>query len=427
MKFRTAYPPVALALALSLLAGCGQKSGDQAGATASTAGSQASAKVEGEGMPVLQQSMDRYHGLNSLSATCDWTMNAGSGAGNAAESQRSIAFQAPNKFRLSAKHKAGLLQEAVSDGKNLIEWTNAQPDSKAVKYKAPRSLDQASTPLLKHPMFCGTMLLQFFAGKSAAASLVNLDKGPVTLASAPAREGEEVAKISFYAQGEFGNTTMVIGKKSGKVFEIDYDADPLVQQMKASNDPRVNSITGMHVSEKYSQVVFDKPIDSSRLAAKLPAGTKSVVAAVPGEEPTPPEVGTQAPDFSVSPVLGGKPVKLADLKGHYVLLDFWATWCGPCKETLPHTSAIAKDFRDKGLVTLAISAEKPDKIKAFWADHDYSMPAYQDNDGAASEAYGAAAIPLLVLIDPTGKIAYAKFGSMPEADLRANLADAGLK
>jgi thiol-disulfide isomerase/thioredoxin len=64
------------------------------------------------------------------------------------------------------------------------------------------------------------------------------------------------------------------------------------------------------------------------------------------------EAGSAAPDF-ISNDAAGKPVHLSDLKGKIVVLDFWATWCGPCMRSLPHTEAAAKRFKDQGVVVLA--------------------------------------------------------------------------
>jgi thiol-disulfide isomerase/thioredoxin len=67
-------------------------------------------------------------------------------------------------------------------------------------------------------------------------------------------------------------------------------------------------------------------------------------------------VGTQAPDFELND-LRNQPIKLSELKGKVVLLDFWATWCAPCLAALPDLELLNRDFKDKGLVVIGINGE----------------------------------------------------------------------
>src|SRR2546426_8169567 len=67
-------------------------------------------------------------------------------------------------------------------------------------------------------------------------------------------------------------------------------------------------------------------------------------------------VGKPAPEITGDFALNGKPVKLADLKGKVVLLDFWAVWCGPCIATFPHLREWNKDYKDKGLEVVGVTS-----------------------------------------------------------------------
>ena len=112
----------------------------------------------------------------------------------------------------------------------------------------------------------------------------------------------------------------------------------------------------------------------------------------PARPPQGPEllVGKPAPDISL-PTLDGQDVKLSSLRGKVVLVDNWATWCPPCRESLPHLQAIASDksLADKGLVVWAVDAqeEKPD-VQSFLNTNHYTFTVLLDHDGQTLHDYG---------------------------------------
>lgn len=417
---------------LLVAAGCGSPKPASLPTDATPAGETASASPSatpsGDGLALLKQSMDRYKSLKSFSAKCGWKMDAGPGMGGVTSAKREIYFEAPNKFHAISTTVGGFRQDSVSDGLTTVEWSNARPnETNVIKYDAPASIDKASSMQMLHPMFCGTLLYQFFAGSNSVESVVDPAKGPITKGKPVQVSGEQAIPVSFYAVRQFGHTKVLIGEKTGKVYEISYDAEPLVEMMKKAKAGQASQIKALMTTESYSNIAFDPEIPKAQLVAKVPSGAKVVSAPKPDDQPGGPKVGTVAPEFTVTPVAGGGDVKLSSLKGQWVLLDFWATWCPPCREGLPHTEAIFKDFKDKNLKVLAISDEDVDTIKPFWDKNGYAMPAFRDADHKAFQAYGANAIPEMVLIDPQGKVAYSQVGLTPEDDLRQNLAKAGLK
>jgi peroxiredoxin len=142
-----------------------------------------------------------------------------------------------------------------------------------------------------------------------------------------------------------------------------------------------------------------------------------------------------APEFELKDA-DGKTVRLSDYKGKVVLLDFWATWCGPCQASLPHTQEVTVRYKDQGVVTLGcctldtrVAFEKwmrlnqqkyPDII---WG-HD---AAEKGLDAISSKLYGVSGIPKQFLIDPRGKVVGTVTGYLKgENILEAALAMAGV-
>ena len=117
-------------------------------------------------------------------------------------------------------------------------------------------------------------------------------------------------------------------------------------------------------------------------------------------------VGKPAPDFKLDLLTDGKSFKLSESKGKVVVLDFWATWCGPCLQAMPQVDKVTREFKDQGVELVAVNLqESPKQIKAMLERHKLDMPVALDTDGAIAQKYKANAIPQTVIINRDGTVA----------------------
>ena len=124
-------------------------------------------------------------------------------------------------------------------------------------------------------------------------------------------------------------------------------------------------------------------------------------------------VGKPAPDFQLDLLDGGR-FKLSEAKGQVVVLDFWATWCGPCLQAMPVVEEVVAEFRDQGVRLIAVNLEEPaNQIRDTMERHKLAMTVALDRDGVAAARYEAVAIPQTVIVDREGNVARLFVGGGP--------------
>lgn len=133
-----------------------------------------------------------------------------------------------------------------------------------------------------------------------------------------------------------------------------------------------------------------------------------------------PEEKVMAPDFELK-TLGGKNIKLSDLRGKVVVMNFYATWCPPCKAELPGFIATAEKYKDKDVQFLFIDvAEKKSDVEKFLKERKYNIdPLMDDESEVFSGLYGLRSFPTTFILDRDGYIAYGNEGFMDEAALKS--------
>jgi thiol-disulfide isomerase/thioredoxin len=131
--------------------------------------------------------------------------------------------------------------------------------------------------------------------------------------------------------------------------------------------------------------------------------------------------GDAASDFTLQD-MSGKNVRLSDYKGRVVLLDFWATWCPPCRASIPGLEKLHKAYKDKGLVVLAVSLDMGgwDSVKSFIRDNGITYQVLKGTDDV-SDQYQVRTIPMILVLNKEGRITKRYLGFGSEEDLEKDI------
>ena len=207
----------------------------------------------------------------------------------------------------------------------------------------------------------------------------------------------------------------------GGEMTVDIDRDHIVRRARIELESPVGG-------DKIIATIDYDPVFAETLGEAVsfdPSGLEKVASA---EELAPPapqmvEAGSPAPDFSFQ-TLEGETIALEDLRGSVVILDFWATWCGPCIQAMPMIDALAKwaEENDQPVKVYAVNIwesernfdRRKEQVKNFWSQRDYDrLQTLLDPEDAGAEAYGLNSIPATVVIRPDGVIHKVHIGYTP--------------
>ncbi len=166
------------------------------------------------------------------------------------------------------------------------------------------------------------------------------------------------------------------------------------------------------------------PISAILLFICIAAATAYFSSSPTDEQPIP-DSPTAALFAMTLPDENGKPQPLNQWQGKTVVLNFWATWCAPCREEMPELSELHTEYQDKNVVVLGIALDETTAIKAFMTETPVSYPLLEAEDTggqiAASLGNDKSALPYTVIIKPDGSIANTYFGRISKALLEEAL------
>lgn len=137
-------------------------------------------------------------------------------------------------------------------------------------------------------------------------------------------------------------------------------------------------------------------------------------------------VGDLAPDFTLT-ALDGSEYRLSDLRGQIVLLNFWATWCGPCLIEMPLLEEQYKQYKDDGLIVLAVNdGESRDRVREFAEENLLDIPLLLDPGSVVQRRYQIRGYPSSVFVDRDGLVEFVHIGLVQETQLEGYLGSLGL-
>jgi peroxiredoxin len=138
-----------------------------------------------------------------------------------------------------------------------------------------------------------------------------------------------------------------------------------------------------------------------------------------------PAVGNPAPDFSLDD-LSGERIHLADLRGKVVLINFWATWCGPCRLEMPALQVRAERFAPQ-MAVLAVNFDEPaDQVQAFVDELGLTFPVLLDPGAEVQDLYRVRGYPTTYLVDSEGTVQFVHIGLMAEEQMDRYLSQLGV-
>jgi len=186
--------------------------------------------------------------------------------------------------------------------------------------------------------------------------------------------------------------------------------------LKTGKQPWILKVVPLKEDDAVMLITYDRlkanpNVKSAPFQAPLGATEVTHFVVTPEEESQHPLVQLQAPDFQLS-TIDGKPFKLSEHRKELVIIDFWATWCGPCCRALPDLVQIVQSYKDRSVSLLAVNQEEePAKVRAYLKKSGLNLCVALDRDGKVCKQYHVGGIPQTVLIDRNGVVRLVHIGN----------------
>lgn len=378
-----------------------------------TAPSATRAAVAPDAQAVLEQIKTAYAGLKS--ATLEGNIQAEFDVAGRQQKQSvkfNSSFAEPNKYRHEVED--GILAGSTGDK----AYVYSKPDNSYVSETLPVGGGRFAAGELPRPH--GNILHEQNPSMALALSddaSAELIKGVSNVEKADdvSLDGKPTTALKL-TQPDGISTLVQVDPTTHLVRRITHD---LKQYLSGQGAPDVKTA---NVTIDYTKTATGEPIAGDQFAWTPPEGAQetsldaAAAANEGGDRPAMALVGKPAPDFTLDNLAGEK-VTLSKLKGDVVVLDFWATWCGPCVQSMPGLQKLAKETESDGVKVFAVNLmeDKP-TVEEFLKSHNLTLKALLDTEGKVAEEYKAQAIPQTVVIGKDGVVRNVFIGAGPDTE-----------
>ncbi len=339
---------------------------------------------------LLAQIRSGYSGIKTL--VLEGTQNGHFDVDGHQEEQHSdftSTYQSPNKFQLESKDKTGGTLAIGSTGEKVYLYDAASHRYKLFDAKPKLTLDDLDPQVasaIRHEDLSLALAMTLDAGTDLIDGASTVDVAPDTTIDAVACP------------------TLRIGTEMGDIL-VSFDPATHLLRRQSQDFTKFMHMRGAQVVKQAAivadfKVKADAKVTDDQFAWAPPAGATEFHEQ---KEPSSLE-GAAAPAFELKG-MDDKAVKSDDLKGSVYVLDFWATWCGPCRAALPKLDEIYQSKKADGLKVFAVNLqEDKDTAAKFVAATHLAIPVLLDTDAKVAESYEASAIPETVLVGKDGKV-----------------------
>ncbi|MGO9010069.1 MAG: redoxin domain-containing protein [Bryobacteraceae bacterium] len=365
----------------------------------------ASAGAQPQAADVLAKVAHAYlhlHAVHVVATRTDTIIRGG--ASQFLESDYELAEGPPGKFR--AWTRAGEVEGlAVSDG--ATTW-KALPKAKQwmkqeVAGVADDADDESAAAGRNQPGDLREFIARFLLSRFVALAQV--------------AESPEIVREDTYGLGHTKVPCYVIAVRAQRAaHEIWVDKNRFLVLRAIQTSPSGAGLDGSRIETKVKKLEVDDEVDDSIFTWTPEKKWKEVDMLVLPQEQHAMLTGLTAADFQLKSV-SGETVRLSDLRGTVVVLDFWATWCGPCRQELPIVEKLREEFAGK-VQFFGINDEEKGTVAGFLRKNEYQLSVLMDGRRDVHRQYGIRSIPQLFVIDRNGVIRQHYVGTQGEGALR---------
>jgi peroxiredoxin len=373
------------------------------------------AKVTPDVQAVLDRINEAYARLTSLELSGTISMSVQEGNSRRAhEAKFASSFLAPNKYRHQVKDHpllggTGAKWYGYSPLNNLYTQADAQP-GKALLHDMPE--DQAKVLEQEDP----SLILAI--SKDPSIDLRELASSITKLADENIDGKNHITLSLTLNDANKGPLTLNFDSQTYLLRRASLNMEDAFEKAGRAD------ITDALYRVDYTTIKPNGALKADQFAWMPPSGSKDMAVAkaealaAADEEAGPAAalVGKPSSDFTLDD-MEGKKVTLSEMKGSVVVLDFWATWCGPCVAALPHLNKIYKEFEKDGLKVYALNQrEDKQKVADFITNKNLTIPVLLDKEGNVAKQYLVTGIPQTVVIGKDGVVKKVIVGFNPDGD-----------